>query len=261
MELIMNKIGRLKGLIIIASASILSLVPWNKSLGYELAWPQPTPPPGTNPALFPLPRLDWVGRFLSNLDRTRGKQIDLIFDGDSITDYWQGTGKEIWAQHYGALKAADFGISGDQVQHVLWRIENGQLEGLNPRLVVLLIGSNNMPGNGCSALQTAEGIKLLVAEYEKRCPTAHILLLGIFPRAESSADPLRAKIIATNRQIAALDDGKRVTFLDFGAKLLQPDGTLSREMMPDFLHPSAKGYEIWADTIQPIVDKYCPKAP
>jgi len=255
------KTCHLKYVTVGALALILSLVSLDKSLGYDVAWPQPTPPPGTNLATFPQPRLDWLDHFLKNIDNTRGKQIDLIFDGDSITDFWQGTGKAVWAQHYGTLKATDFGISGDQVQHVLWRIENGQLEGLQPKLVVLMIGTNNVPGNGQTAAQIAEGIKVLVAEYEKRCPDAHILLLGIFPRAATPTDPLRAKIAEINQQIATLDDGKQVTYLDFGSKLLQPDGTLSPAIMPDFLHPSAKGYEIWADAIQSVVDQYCPKSP
>jgi lysophospholipase L1-like esterase len=244
-----------------ALALLLTFVPCRLGSAYDVQWPQPTPPPGTNPATFPLPRLDWIGHFLRNLDQARGKQIDLIFDGDSITDFWQGTGKAVWAQHYADLKAMDFGISGDQVQHVLWRIENGQLEGLQPKLVVLMIGTNNMPGTTFTSAQIAEGVKVLVAEYKKRCPEAHILLLGIFPRAELASDPLRAKIAETNGLIAALDDGKTVTYLNFNDKLLQPDGTLSREIMPDLLHPSAKGYEIWADAIQPVVDKYCPKSP
>ena len=243
-----------------ALALALSFSALTRGLAYEIAWPQPTPPPGTNSAIFPVPRLDWIGHFLKNIDNTRGKQIDLIFDGDSITDFWQGRGKDVWAQHYGGLKATDFGISGDQVQHVLWRIENGQLEGLNPKLVVLMIGTNKMPGTAYTSAQIAEGIKVLVMEYKKRCPSAHILLLGIFPRAESTTDPLRAKIAETNQEIAKLDDGQTVTYLNFNDKLLQPDGTLSRDIMPDLLHPSVKGYEIWADAIQPVVDKYCPKA-
>lgn len=255
------KTMHLKNLAVSALVLVLSFSTLTGSRAYEIAWPQPTPPPGTNLATFPVPRVDWIAHFLKNIDNTRGKQIDLVFDGDSITDFWQGTGKAVWAQHYGALKATDFGISGDQVQHVLWRIENGQLDGLNPKLVVLMIGTNNMPGTGFTSAQIAEGITVLVAEYEKRCPNAHILLLGIFPRAESPTDPFRAKIDATNQEIAKLDDGKAVTYLNFNDKLLQPDGTLSKEMMPDFLHPTAKGYAIWADAIQPIVDKYCPKAP
>ena len=239
-------------------ALIFSMISWENSPAYEVQWPQPVPPAGVNPVTYPVPRLDWLAHFLTNIDHTRGKQIDLIFDGDSITDFWQGRGKAVWAKHYGTLHATDFGISGDQVQHDLWRVENGQVEGLDPKLVVLMIGTNNMPGNGFTSEQIADGIKVLLAEYEKRCPDSHFLLLAIFPRGAAAIDPLRAKIASTNALISALDDGKRVTYLDIGSKFLQPDGSLPAELFPDFLHPSEKGYQIWADAIQPMVDKYCP---
>ena len=229
------------------------------SVAYDIQWPQPTPPPGANLAAFPAPRLDWLGHFLNNLSASKGKQIDLIFDGDSITDFWMTTGRKIWNDHYAPLNAFDFGISGDQVQHVLWRVQNGQVDGLKPKLVVLMIGTNNMPSPIFSPDQIAEGVKVLVQGYEKQCPDAHILLLGIFPRGEHPNDPLRAKITATNQILATFDDGKKVTYLDFGAKLLQTDGTMTRVIMPDFLHPSPAGYQIWADAIQPVIDQYLRK--
>jgi lysophospholipase L1-like esterase len=107
--------------------------------------------------------------------------------------------------------------------------------------------------------QIAEGVANVTAEYQKRCPNAEILLLGIFPRSALPTDPIRAKIAAINKKISALQGG-RVTYLDIGAKFLQPDGTLTKEIMPDFLHPSAKGYQIWADAIQAVVDQYAGKA-
>ncbi len=230
----------------------------NAGYGLDIAWPQPPPPPGTNPATFAEPRLDWLERFQSNLNQSRGKQFDLVFDGDSITDNWHGAGREVWAQRYGSLHAFNFGIGGDKVEHVLWRLQQGELGGIHPKLIVLMIGTNNTGRD--SATQIAEGIKVLVAEYLKRCPEAHLLLLGVFPRAELATDPVRAKIIAINQEIAKLDDGKRVTYLDIGAKFLGSDGSLSTEIMPDRLHPSAQGYQIWADAIQPVIDKYFPKA-
>ncbi len=109
----------------------------------EVVWPQPKPPEGTNPAEFALPRQDWVGRVESALGRTKGKHFDLIFDGDSITDGWQGYGKNVWAARYAPLNAVDFGISGDKVEHVLWRLKQGQGAEADPKLVVLMIGTNN----------------------------------------------------------------------------------------------------------------------
>jgi len=222
-------------------------------------WPLPQPPPGTPRATYPVPRVDWLVRFQGNLDKLKSGPYDLIFDGDSITDFWQtpGRGLEIWKARYGAIKMADFAISGDQVQHVLWRLQHGELAGQDPKLIMLMIGTNN---GGEDPKEIADGIKLLLNEYETQCPDAHILLLGVFPRGAAAKAPIRDWIAKINAIISTYDDGKRVTYLDIGAKFLQPDGTLTKEIMPDFLHPSAKGYEIWADAIQPVIDKYFPPA-
>jgi len=220
-------------------------------------WPPPVVPQGVNPETMAIPRNDWVARVQSTLDRTKGQHYDLLFDGDSITDFWQGAGKDVWMAHYGSLKTFDFGISADKVENLLWRLQQGQVDGIDPKLVVLMIGTNNAGRD--SVDQIAQGVSAVTAEYLKRCPNAHLLLLGIFPRSPLATDPIRAKLAAVNQKIASLESD-RVTFLDIGAKFLQPDGTLTKEIMPDFLHPSAKGYEIWADAIQPIVDKYVTKA-
>lgn len=190
-------------------------------------------------------------------DARKMPRVDLVFDGDSITAGWKGGGGGVWGHTYGKRNAVDFGVSGDSTQGLLWRVENGQVDGLHPKLIVLLIGTNNM---GLPAEQIAGGIKADVAAYRQHCPDATLLLLGILPRGEKASEPNRAKIKAVNQLIAPLGDGKQVIFLDFGDKLLQPDGTLSKDIMPDLLHPSAKGYQIWADAIQPIVDQFVPLA-
>ena len=221
-----------------------------------VTWPYPTPAPGAVVTTFPVPDIaDWFDRFDQNRAKLKDGPCDLVFDGDSITDNWQRPGHEVWVQRYGAIKALDNGIGGDRTQQVLWRVQHGDLEGQNPKLIVLMIGTNNSgsPANVCA------GIKLILNEYEMRCPNAHILLLGIFPRGHEANDPSRDRIKNINRILATYDDGKKVTFMDIGPKFLQPDGTISAEIMPDFLHPSAKGYVIWADAIQPVVDQYFPK--
>jgi lysophospholipase L1-like esterase len=192
------------------------------------------------------------------IQRANANKYDLIFDGDSITDNWQAAGKGVWTQHYAALNPVDFGIGGDRTEHLLWRLQQGQVDGQNPKLIVLMIGTNNLASN--SDDQISEAIGAIVKDYLKRCPQAHLLLLGIFPRGASATDPFRARITSINQKIAPLGDGKRVTYLDIGSKFLQPDGTLTKDIMPDYLHPSAKGYEIWASAIQPIVDQYVPVA-
>lgn len=226
-------------------------------------WPMPSPlpsaPQGKNPAAYPLPRLDWFKRVINNNDKARpeASQIKLIFDGDSITDGWQTKGHNVWAERYGRLDAFDFGIGGDRTENVLWRLYQGQVDGIHPRLIALMIGTNNLSSNKVEEI--VEGIQTIVADYQKRCPEAVILLQGIFPRGNLPTDPFRAKIRAINEVISKLGDGKRVIYIDFGNKFLEPDGTLSAEVMPDYLHPSEKGYRIWADAIQPVIDKYLPQ--
>ncbi len=207
---------------------------------------------------FPVPRNEWFLRFTENLDKLKSGPYDLVFDGDSITDKWQlpDRGLGVWGEHYGTLKALDIAISGDGTQHVLWRLQHGALDGQNPKLIVLMIGTNNVGG---SPAHIAAAIKKILNEYETRCPNAHILLLGLLPRGAQAKTPLRDWISKINAILATFDDGRKVTFLDMGAKFLQADGTLSPEIMPDFLHPSAKGYSIWAAAIQPVIDQHFPQ--
>jgi len=224
---------------------------------FSMTYPLPPAPAGATRATYPVPRVDWLDRFAGNLDKLKAGPYDMIWDGDSITDNWQARGKAAWAAHFGNIKTADFGISGDQVQHVLWRLQNGELAGQDPKLIMLMIGTNNL---GQDQKDVAAGIKLLLGEYEKRCPHAQILLLAVFPRSPKPTDSARDWIAKLNAIISGYASDPRVTYLDIGAKFLQPDGTLTPDIMPDYLHPSPKGYEIWANAITPVVQKYFPAA-
>jgi lysophospholipase L1-like esterase len=187
------------------------------------------------------------GRFL---ERAKQGSVDVLFVGDSITQGWAGSGKEVWKERFEPLKSANFGIGGDQTQHVLWRLQDGkELEGISPKIVVLMIGTNNTGRN--SAEQIAEGVTAIVHELTKQLPQGKVLLLGVFPRGPKPSDPVRGKIKDINERIAKLDDGKQIRYLDIGDKFLKPDGTLTKEIMPDYLHLSKQGYQIWADSIQP----------
>ena len=223
-------------------------------------WPIPQPPTGQSWATFPVLRLDgWISKFEGNLDRLKDGPYDLIFDGDSITDNWYGDfeAHKVWDQRYGSYKALDIGIGGDQVQHLLWRVQNGSLAGQDPKLLVLLIGTNNI---NQKQEDVAAGIKLLLGEYEKRCPDSHILLLGVFPRDPTPTSPARTWVAGLNKIISTYGNSdSRITYMDIGAKFLQPDGSIAYDIMRDGLHPSPKGYVIWADAIQPVIDKYVPK--
>jgi lysophospholipase L1-like esterase len=181
--------------------------------------------------------------------------VDLLFLGDSITDAWGGeghnpkaNGAEVFAKEFQPLKAANFGIGGDRTEHVLWRLQNGELMGIQPKVVMLMIGTNNTSAN--TAEEIADGITAIVHEIHKQSPKTKVLLLGVFPRGEKP-NAGRDKLKKVNEIIAKLDDGgKTVKYLDIGGKFVQKDGTISKEIMPDFLHLSPKGYQIWADAVK-----------
>jgi len=185
-------------------------------------------------------------------EKAKQGDVDLVFLGDSITEGWNDAGKDVWAKFYGARKALNLGISGDRTQHVLWRLDNGNIAGIQPKLAVVMIGTNNYSDN--TAEEIAAGIKATVEKLRAKLPETKVLLLGIFPR-DDKRNETRDKFAQVNQTIAKLDDQKFVYFLDIGPKFLLPDGSLSKEAMPDLLHPEAKGFEIWAEAIEPQVVK------
>ena len=179
---------------------------------------------------------------------------DVIFLGDSITQGWEGAGKKVWAETFAPMKAVNLGIGGEQTTHVLWRITAGkELEPIKPKVAVIMIGTNNMGGH--SAAQIAGGVKAIVEELRKQRPDMKILVLAIFPRSAKATDKIREKVNATNAILAKLDDGKMVFYKDIGPKFLESDGTLEKKIMPDLLHLSPEGYQIWADAIKDDVVK------
>ena len=187
-------------------------------------------------------------KFMEDIKAMGGK-IDLVFIGDSITDGWRGRGKPIWDKAFGAYNPLNLGISGDATQHVLWRVQNGELDGYKAKLFVVMIGTNN----GSPADTVANGIQAIIKEIQTRQPQAKILLLGIFPREEKPG-ARRKKNEDTNAIIAKWDNGKTLRYLDIGEKFLDEDkSTLPKSIMPDSLHPNAKGYQIWADAISGTV--------
>jgi beta-glucosidase len=183
--------------------------------------------------------------------------VQLVFVGDSITDAWRhGDQNKLYVERWGKYNPYNIGISGDETQHVLWRVENGELDGLKPKLVVMMIGTNNIGNqNQMSAADTAKGIECLVRAIRAKLPETKLLLLGVFPRADK-APAVNAKVGEINQLIAKLDDGgQAVKFMDIGDKFLDADGKLPKDVMPDLLHPNLKGYQIWADAISPTIDE------
>jgi lysophospholipase L1-like esterase len=160
-------------------------------------------------------------------------------------------------KHFEPLKSANFGIGGDRTQHVLWRLQNGELEGIQPKVAVLMIGTNNLGSN--TEEEIAAGITAIVKAIHSKSPDTKVLLLGIFPRSAKATDAVRDKIKKINERIAEMGKEKYVRYLDIGQKFLEEDGSLSKKIMPDYLHLSAKGYQIWADAVEPKVKELLEK--
>lgn len=179
--------------------------------------------------------------------------VDLLFLGDSLTEAWPETGKETWEKYFVGLKAASCGIGGDTTQNVIWRLTHGGLGVLRPRVVVLLIGTNNLGNHQDSPASVVRGVKAVVAQLGRSFPNAKILVLGIFPVGPTPADPGRAKVAAVNAALPALADGDTIFHRDIGAVFLEPDGSIATDVMPDFLHLSPEGYRRWAEAIVPTV--------
>ena len=233
-------------------------------------------PVGANTAVVPAPRDAIDGRFGGAVflqrhrefleEAARTPRCDVLFLGDSITDMWRDEerngvvrGKKVWDKYFAPLHALNFAIGGDRTQHVLWRIQEGELDRLRPKVIVLLIGSNNTGFEreagkaGRPRNQTPEviaGVKAVVAALRAKRPESKILLLGIFPRGEQPDLPQRRQIREANAALSSLHDGKHVHFLDIGEKFLKPDGAISRALVPDATHPNDKGYEVWAKAIE-----------
>lgn len=224
--------------------------------------------PQPNPCVVPKARTDASTNRLAELNRrvqdAQGK-ADLIFVGDSITQGWEGSGKAVWGRYYAHRNPLNLGIGSDSTQHVLWRLEHGNLEGLHPKVAVVLIGVNNVPHAENSPRMVLEGVAAVVQKLREKLPETKILLLGIFPLREDFG-PDRAKVAQVNQALYGLDDGHWVHFLDFGHIFLEKDGRVSKKIMPDFLHPNQAGYYLWAEAMEPklaslLADQPVPAGP
>jgi beta-glucosidase len=205
-------------------------------------------------AVTPVPREgNWMKRHEAFNERVKQGNVDLIVIGDSITQGWENAGKEVWAKSYAPRNAVNLGIGGDRTQHVLWRLDHGNIDGIKPKLAVLMIGTNNSGTN--TSEQIAEGVTAIVKKLRDKLPETKILILAIFPRGADNNDPKRQVNAKSNEIIAKLADGKMVEYLDIGPKFLAEDGTLSRDTMPDLLHLNSASYQIWADSIEDHVHR------
>jgi lysophospholipase L1-like esterase len=208
-------------------------------------------------AATPVPKSEntnWMPQHEANVALVRKGGVEVLFVGDSLTKCWSRQGRDVWAARFAPLHATNIGISGDCTQHVLWRLQNGELENTHPKAVVLLIGTNNISA-GDSPADIAQAVSAIIGEIRQRSPEARILLLGILPRSERANHAVRETVRSVNGLLSKLEDADHVTFLDFGDKLLEPDGSLTKDVTTDFTHLTANGYTIFADAIQPIIER------
>jgi lysophospholipase L1-like esterase len=193
---------------------------------------------------------NWMARHQAMNARAKQGHIDLIYVGDSIVQNYETQGKDIWDRYYAPRHALNLGISGDRTEHVLWRLDHGNLEGIAPKLAIVMIGQNN--GGHNTAAEIGAGVIAVVQTIRAKLPTTKILLLAIFPRRAKPTE--EREVLATASRIAAqLADNTTIFYLDITTIFLRPDGSIPAELMPDFEHPSAQGYRRWAEAIEPTV--------
>ena len=211
------------------------------------------------PADQPLPRTDQnsITAHSQLLDKARKGGIDIYFEGDSITRRWGATDYPQmlanWKENFFGWNAADFGWGADTIQNILWRLQNGELDGVNPKVIVLLAGTNNVgrtPGDDARVADVTKGLKAVLDVMQAKAPNATMILTAIFPRNDNIA--VMPTINKINANLAAMADGKKIRFLNINDKLADADGKLFDGMMGDGLHPTVKGYQVWADGLKPI---------
>jgi beta-glucosidase len=194
----------------------------------------------------------WGPRHDAVNERLKKGKVDLLFIGDSITHGWENTGREIWDAYYAKRNAVNMGFGGDRTQHVLWRLDHSNFENISPKLAVVMIGTNNSNGNDNTAEEIADGIIAICHRLRIKLPKTRILLLATFPR-NPKPSPQRQKNAEASLLASRIADGKTIYYLDINSSFLTDDGLLSKNIMPDYLHPNKAGYKIWAEAMEPKI--------
>ncbi len=215
---------------------------------------KPAPPPPRTSADAVTPTVKDPNRHAEFLYRLTEGDVGLLFLGDSITDAWPRRGEYSWLK-FAPYNPADFGVSGDRTEHLLWRISNGELEGIHPKVTVIMIGTNNIGQLGTEdPAWAAAGVKKIVDTVQQKLPQTKILLLAVFPR-DLADSKRRADVAAINAIIGKFDNGTSIRYLDIGKVFLDDKGELPKDIMPDKLHPTAKGYDLWYNAMAPTLNQ------
>lgn len=197
----------------------------------------------------------WMPRHEEKLAEEGRETADILFLGDSITHGWESTGSKIAEEYFTNYSIYNIGFSGDRTENVLWRFEHGEIDGISPKLAVLMIGTNNTGHRQDPPECTAKGIETILDEIGEKLPDTHVLLLAIFPRSESPDDELRELNEEINNRIREFDSRENVTFANINEVFLTEDGALTEEIMPDHLHPNEHGYDLWAEEMLPMMKR------
>lgn len=194
----------------------------------------------------------WKKRHLQKLEEAKAAKCDILFVGDSITQLWESRSGSLWKDKYLSSNSFNIGYSADQTSHVLWRIENGEMSNFRPKVAVLMVGTNNAEHQkGGSPRQTADGVRAIINRIHRVSPETKVLLLAVFPRGANADDQWRRVNDKVNTFISKYHDGDMVHYLDLSSAFLDKKGNLSKSIMPDLLHPNAKGYELWSKAMEP----------
>lgn len=225
---------------------------------FSTAWNRA--PENRNTALAPVPKAGWWWqRHEAKLERIRRGGVDLLFIGDSITHNWENEPyREVWDRYYAHRKAVNLGFSGDRTENVLWRLQSGEIDGISPRVAVVMIGTNNTDGihfpTAHTAAELAEGIIAVCKTLRSKLPDTKIIMLCPFPCGEKP-NARRSANLAAGALASRMVDRSTVCYLDIGEQFLNPDGTIGAAVMPDFLHPSREGHLIWARAMEPLLSR------
>ena len=199
----------------------------------------------------------WLPRHQQKLqEKSAMESVNLVFLGDSITHAWEDKGLPVWQEYYQPRGALNLGFAGDRTEHVLWRLAHGAVDNIAPKVLVLLVGTNNTGHRQDPAEETALGVKCILDTLREKLPSTKILLLAVFPRSAKATQKLRCLNDQVNGLMASFADNTWVFYRDLSGCFLGRDGHLSSEVMDDYLHPNASQYPVWANAIEDFLQQY-----